>query len=391
MQKLKNVSARGLRGRWRTIALLVGAATGLTLAPMALAAAPPAGTTVDSPTLGSASRLTMDSATTGWAFGGKAFLRTTDSGRDWTNVTPKGLTIRKDQPSGAPNVVWDFLSATSAWIVEQPQQSSGIVHLWFTDDGGRQWTEHTHTFSDLAHSPEATLTSIDFLNADQGWIQWGLDLWETDNGGQSWTREIIAKTAMPTASAVTFRNATTGWAIIDEPGNGGTGFALEDSTNGGKTWQSASLIQQAGLEPLEMLPTFTGSQGLLAAYRSRSNGLVVLRTSDYGQRWTVVSAAVPNSLSSSDTWGVQTIGGTTAWALAEGRLWQSTNGVHSWTYRSADRFLTHASGFDFVNAQTGWVWKANATGITRIWMTTSGGTRWTTWTPTVNPSAVPQR
>ncbi len=391
MQKLKDMSPRGLRFRvrWRTIAVVVlmGAAPGLALPPLAWAAAPPLGTAVtfsaQEPT---SSVLTMVDATIGWAFNGHDFLRTTDHGRIWAVVTPPGLLVHENQQSGKVNVVWDFVSATSAWIAEGPQQPSGTVHLWSTGDGGRRWIEHTHTFSALAKSPSATLTGIDFLNGYQGWIEWGLDLWKTDNGGQSWHREGIAKTAMPTLPTVMFRNATTGWAIINEPGLAGTGFVLKRSTTSGNTWRSVSLIQQAGLEPMGLLPTFVGSQGLLAAYRSRTNGLVVLRTNDQGQHWTAVSPTVPNALSSSDTWGMQTLGSTTAWAIAEDRLWRYTNGARTWTYRSADRFLAHASGMDFINAQMGWVWKTNKNGITHIWMTTSGGVHWTTWTPAVTSS-----
>jgi len=365
-------------GLWRRrrLASVLGASLSVFVAPVALAAAPPGSTVLISNTP-TASTLTMVNATTGWAFDGNAIVRTTNGGRLWTSVTPPDLTIQKNL--GTINAVWDFLSATSAWIAEQPTPS-GMMHFWFTDDGGKRWIEHTHTF---AVSPYTTMTTIDFLNAHQGWIGWGLELWATDNGGQSWHREVITKMALPTTATVTFTSPTSGWAVVPDAGKVTSGFFIYRSNNHGVTWKATSIKQVPGLYAMETAPTFSGQTGLLATYRSGSNAVVALRTSDGGQQWTTLSPSVMNTLSSSDAWGMQTVGGTTAWAITEGRLWRYTNGDVAWTYRSADRFFAHVSGMDFLNAQTGWVWKANPHGITQIWMTTSGGTRWTTWTPDI--------
>jgi len=369
------------RGFWRTISVLIGATMSLALTPVVLAAAPPVSTLLDSNTTAATlSTLTMVNPTTGWAFDRDEIVRTTNGGRQWTSVTPTGLTIRKNLQSGTLNTLWDFVSTKSAWVAEQPT-SSGTVHFWYTDNGGQRWIEHTHTFAPLAKSPNTAITTIDFLNRNQGWIGWGLGLWETENGGQSWHREVITQTAMPTSATVTFTSPTTGWAVVPDEGKVTSGFFIYRSTNQGTSWQTMSIIQVPGLYALATPPTFSGKTGLLAGYRSNANALVALRTIEGGQQWTALSPAVANTLSSSDSWGMQTLGGTSAWAIAEGRLWRYTSDSNTWTYRSADRFFAHASGIDFINAQVGWVWKANKNGITRIWMTTSGGTHWTTWTP----------
>jgi len=375
-----NAKPERLAPRWglrRTISVLIGITMSLALTPMVLAAAPPVSTVFDSNT--TAPTITMVSPTTGWAFNGDAIVRTTNGGRAWTSVTPKDLTIRKNPQSGILNTLWDFVSAKSAWVAEQPT-TSGTVHFWYTDNGGQRWTEHTHRFAPLA-TPNTAMTSIDFLNRNQGWIGWGLGLWETDNGGQSWHRAVITQTAMPTSATVSFTSPTTGWAVVPDAGKVTSGFSIYRSTTQGTTWQSMSIIQVPGVYALDSAPTFSGKTGLLAVYRSKANALAVLRTLDGGQHWTAISPTVANTLSSSDAWGMQTVGGTSAWAIAEGKLWRYTSDSNTWTYRSADRFFAHVSGIDFLNAQVGWVWKADKDGITRIWMTTSGGTHWMTWTP----------
>ena len=131
------------------------------------------------------------------------------------------------------------------------------------------------------------------------------------------------------------------------------------------------LVTASGMHDLQ--PTFTVGT-------TRNPYVAVLRSADGGRRWGAMSPRL--SVNPRDFWSVQTVGGTVAIAIASGRLWTSTNGARSWAYRSADAFLNHVTGLDFVNAQVGWVWKTTANG-TRWWMTTSGGRQWTTWGSTL--------
>ncbi len=330
--------------------------------------------------------ITMVNATTGWAFDGTHFLHTTDGGRQWTNVTPPGMTVHLDRSSNsARNTVWDFQSAQSTWIAEATNLS-GTVLLSHTVDGGQRWIQHTIQFSGI--SQFGAISALGFVNARQGWLEWGMtDLWKTENGGASWQPAVITKVrGLPPGGGglVTFINARTGWMLWSAGGNPGPQFFLKRTTNGAHSWHQVPISFIRGLMAYGF-PTFTGSAGLLACMRE-FGGLVVLRTQNGGKRWEGVSPTIPNrGDTSEDSWGIKTVGGMVAWALAEGRLWRSTNGARSWTYRSSDRFLVHASGMDFLNAQMGWVWKATPTGITHVWMTTSGGRHWTSWQPVIRP------
>jgi len=326
--------------------------------------------------------ITMVNTTSGWAFNGTHFLHTTDGGRHWMNVTPPGMTVHLLTSTTSINTVWDFQSAQSAWIAEALNRS-GKVLLSHTIDGGQHWTEHTIQFPGIEDS--GFVSTIDFVNAHQGWLEWGTtDLWKTGNRGKSWQPAVITKVlGGPTGGVATFTTATTGWIVWPAGGSPGPQFFLKHTINGAHSWHQVPIPFIRGLVPYG-LPTFTGSAGLLACMR-KSGGLVVLRTQNDGTRWGGVSPTISNQETSEDAWGIQTVGGIVAWALAEGRLWRSTNSGHSWMYRSHDRFLAQASGMDFLNAKMGWIWKATPTGITRVWMTTSGGRHWTSWQPVIRP------
>ncbi len=329
--------------------------------------------------------ITMVNTTSGWAFNGTHFLHTTDGGRQWTNVTPAGMTVHLDRSSNSSrNTVWDFQSAQSAWIAEAINLS-GTVLLSHTVDGGQRWIQHTIQFPGI--SQFGAVSTLGFVNARQGWLEWGMtDLWKTENGGTSWQPAVITKgREVPPGGGgvVTFINARTGWMLWSAGGNPGPQFFLKRTINGAHSWHQVPLPFIRGLMAYG-LPTFAGSAGLLACTRE-FGGLVVLRTQNDGTRWGGVSPTISNRDPSEDSWGIKTVGGTVAWALAEGRLWRSTNSGHSWMYRSHDRFLAQASGMDFLNARIGWVWKATPTGITQVWMTTSGGSHWTSWQPVIRP------
>jgi photosystem II stability/assembly factor-like uncharacterized protein len=71
----------------------------------------------------------MTSATTGWATTSRSVLRTTHGAQEWTDVTPRGVTL-------SPMSVEDFLSARIAWIAVTPN-GAATARIFHTADGGR--------------------------------------------------------------------------------------------------------------------------------------------------------------------------------------------------------------------------------------------------------------
>lgn len=329
--------------------------------------------------------VSMKTSHIGWAVTKTAIMRTTDGGRRWENVSPP---IPLDTASSSylrRTPVWDFLNTRSAWVVAATDHAHQ-VKCSYTHDGGAHWKTFTSTLP-TQKMPLAILGEADFVNSRDGWLVFGPagvagvdELYATTNGGRSWHH--LARNT-PLVGPVFFTTTNTGWMTISEPFNGhGPLFAIESTRNGGRHWTISTMKSVNGLQTIANM-TASGMHDLQPTFTvgtTRNPYVAVLRSADGGRRWGAMSPRL--SVNPRDFWSVQTVGGTVAIAIASGRLWTSTNGARSWAYRSADAFLNHATGLDFVNAQVGWVWKTTANG-TRWWMTTSDGRQWTTWGSTL--------
>ena len=337
--------------------------------------------------------ISMKTSRVGWAVTQTSIVRTVDGGRRWADVSPPIPLYTASSPYQHLNTVWDFLNTRSAWVVATKNHTHQ-VECSYTHDGGARWKTFTSTILPVNRTFDR-LYEADFLNSRDGWLVLGPtgvagvgQLYATRNGGQSW-HHLVPNT--PLVGVVSFNTANTGRMLISEPDNGrGPLFAIESTQNGGQDWTPSTIKSMNGLELVSSVGpgfgmTTKGAHGLLSVSSvgtARNPYVAVLRSADGGQRWVARSPIVP--VNPQDFWSAQTIGSQVAWVAASGRLWQSTNGARSWSYRSSDAFLGHATGLDFVNAQVGWVWKTTAIG-THLWMTATGGRRWTTWSFHVTP------
>lgn len=331
------------------------------------------------------SNLTMENSTTGWSFSGHQVFHTTDGGQRWTNVTPADVT-HSAKIHQLIRVTSQFSSFQSAWVVSQTRFDTFV--LSHTQNAGQHWTQKSFHLPGI--ETHFSLHQIDFTNALQGWIvlspgafgpAFPVQVWKTANGGTTW-RLIYQNNAI--GGAMSFNGLQNGWMVMQQFANTGRPlFALYHSTNAGHTWKSVSFKSVPNLDNLGS-PTFTDQHGLLAVvgnFTAPSQYLAVLRSGDGGQHWGAMSPKL--SALTTDYADVQTIGGHLAWALSSGKLWRSTNGGHAWTYQSADRFLAHAMGMNFLNAKVGWIWKTSPMGTTQLWETLSGGRHWTLNHPSV--------
>jgi photosystem II stability/assembly factor-like uncharacterized protein len=346
----------------------------------------------------------MLDANTGWATGGLAnigdhVLTTADGGQTWHDVTPPQAAPTSDQvqPVAATLVV---NGASNAWVIYgsyQPAPPATNI-FWRTTDGGQTWLASQPI--DLAGIGAADFfqpSDISFLDAQTGWFIAHLGagmmhdyftIMKTTNGGQSWTSLIDPTADGPQSCQKTglhFTDARNGWLTGDCQGVA-PGVFFKHSTDGGATWNDATLPAPAGQPDM-----FTRQDAGCGTYSMRffdpqnakmavaclilgpnliTNMDFIYTTANGGQNWTS-SAAPARSLTFLDA--------HTGWALPTGENGQAPfalsatpDGGKTWT---TVKRLAWTGQLSFVDAQIGWA-VAQADQAISFVNTTDGGKTW---------------
>ena len=176
----------------------------------------------------------------GWAVGNfGTVIGTVDGGDHWT-VQPVF--------TSADCFHVDAVSATTAWV----SCSSGIAYK--TNDGGATWT----SVLPFGNSYNFALTSVDFIDDQQGWISSYYDIRKTTDGGLTWTA-LPASPLWRTADIVR-TDALHGW-VIGSGGSSPNDYAMVAATaDGGQTW-TLQVNQANGFKPLAAGAFSDGNHG----------------------------------------------------------------------------------------------------------------------------------
>jgi photosystem II stability/assembly factor-like uncharacterized protein len=154
----------------------------------------------------------------GWAVGiDDLVLTTSDGGARWT---AQRLHVAK---RGNLYGVW-FVNAHDGWVVG----AGGLIER--TTDGGRTWTaQQSGTHQDLQ--------SVQFTDANHGWIVSDGEILRTSDGGATWSRAL---TAMSNNSQIlaglTFLNSRIGWAAGSQQDGSANHGVIVRTTDGGRAW-----------------------------------------------------------------------------------------------------------------------------------------------------------
>jgi len=157
-------------------------------------------------------------ADTGYAVGGgrsrTAILRTTDAGENWNSLDAYG---------GHMYTVC-FINSLMGWAAGE----RGAVLK--TVDGGDSWNT---TYLDVGF---ANITSIHFIDQDNGWLV-GLDqIFKTTDGGESWeTQEGLTNHYY---NSCYFINSNSGWVCGHKSSEANIMF----TSDGGESWQVQSSV-----------------------------------------------------------------------------------------------------------------------------------------------------
>ena len=353
----------------------------------------------------------MASLTEGWAVGGLAgqerhFLRTSDGGLTWEDITPP------DSDEGVDGVRRNATATSSdarhAWIVYggvmDLERGPIAVVVWRTADGGQSW-QPSRVIEAPSGSGWFEPLALGFLDDGFGWLMAAIDagmmkqyiaLYTTSDDGASWARVVDPYGDQPVQSCpktgLAFIDHRTGWMTRDCAG-------LMDqvtviiTTDGGTTWTETPLPASPDLPGGFAYPNLCVPHGI--RLESPSAGSLAVSCRQYLETPTVAGEWVHDgphafyrTADGGATWSITEIPGGSlywldpqrGWSLGRTIFWTEDGGA-TWTRRHE---VNWDGQFSFVDAMNGWAVATNED-ETALVRTTSGGTKWTILKPVIGP------
>ncbi|MCZ6676042.1 MAG: YCF48-related protein, partial [Candidatus Poribacteria bacterium] len=186
----------------------------------------------------------------GWAVAeGGTVLHTTDGGITWDAQVAIGTEV----------IDIFFIDSRHGWVVGY---EGTILH---TNDGGRTWIPQSS-------GVQGVLREVQFIDTNQGWSYGDFTLLHTRDGGRTWTSQPIGFWA----TTLHFVSASAGWAITREND-------VLYTTDGGRIWFPQDLPTLPFGTHLKQIQFLDANNGWIVG--SVLGGVIVLRTSDGGEKW----------------------------------------------------------------------------------------------------------
>lgn len=349
-------------------------------------------------------RINMATTEKGWAIGSQDdkfhyILFSHDGGHSWQDRTPPIL-IPFEFQRNIDNIIAHFYDENTAWVLidntkDDLDDSNYLV--WKTEDSGLTWIPSDPLPFPLGQfyiSPGG----FSFINPVWGWllVQTELShmhdfsyLFSTRDGGATWkliNRPGNSMIEVYLNTDMSFANENDGWVTKDGLG-GGLGPMIEQTRDGGKTWETIYLPHPGGTDLNEELlgcltshPTFTSIQtGLVLAkcnhyiedsgFDLENPDTYIYATSDWGESWQ--AAALPSPVDE-----LIFIDFLTGFALGKDH-YRTNNGGADWT---RIKTVTWQGEFSFINAREGWA-VAHRDGDIALVHTLNGGLTYQQITP----------
>jgi photosystem II stability/assembly factor-like uncharacterized protein len=232
--------------------------------------------------------ISFPDASRGWAIGGTGVYATEDGGATWT----------EHAVSYGYDAALSFADSFHGWIVGDDGR------IVATSDGGRTWKPQTS-------GTTLPLKDVTFVDETHGCAVGGADkpvVLTTSDGGLHWTsRDTSAMTSGRPFEAVSFPDASHGWAVGD--------IGIGATTDGGNTWKP-------------QIPAGGFTNGLAISFPDARHGWIVgyggtiVATSDGGDTWD------RQDVSTGAAWHLRDvcfIDATRGWAVGDGGCIVATN------------------------------------------------------------------
>jgi photosystem II stability/assembly factor-like uncharacterized protein len=270
--------------------------------------------------------------------------------------------------------------------------------------------------------PVNSLQTIHMIDATTGWASTNTSLLRTTNGWRTW-RDVTPHKAALVAGGY-FLSGEEAW--IAESGQQ-PGAIVSHTTDGGQTWQSATLSANVPVDPARM--SFINSQdGWIEGETGGATGNdfeTIFRTTNGGKSWVAVASTGSDNTPATFPFfghksGLVFVNASTGWATSNG-LYVTHNGGATWKQQplpaqaccllptffnahdgilpgGSQLFVTHDGGttwqstsslpassslVTFIDMQHGWVAVDNGT---MLYRTSDGGAHWAKITPAIAAS-----
>lgn len=357
--------------------------------------------------------LDMIDAAAGWAISEGAFdvddhiLRTVDGGRSWSDVTP-AQPVRAEYSLGNAATVF-ALDEVNSWVVFYDRAMSAAqapAVVWATTDGGATWSQSAPL--DITDSAFFAPTQLTFVDEQHGWLLAHVDagmmhdyvmVYATDDGGATWTRLVDPTNDVLTQSCgktgLVFTDALNGWITGNCQGVQPGAPYLEQTTDGGATWEPVLLpAPQTAPTAYEGDATACGLQDppyvdaetmyLTVSCENFDTGSVasyIYRTADAGENW--FSRSLPAGFERASF-----VSARLGWVVAGGDgggegpfdIWQTFDGAQSFNRIET---VDWSGELSFVSSREGWAVRQDRQGAGVLLHSTDGGQEWTELEPQI--------
>jgi photosystem II stability/assembly factor-like uncharacterized protein len=209
-----------------------------------------------------------------------------------------------------------------------------------------------------------SLSAIDFVDSETGWIAGSGSLMKTEDGGLHWMSIAVNETL--NVAMIDFINESTGWGISYDYNNGG--ILIIKTTDGGHNW-----IRQNNLAGYSVRNLFALDDTTVFVL----GDTVLLKTSDGGNSWNDIATIISDSWFSTASFvnseqGIIAGSKRTDW---EPVTWKTFDGGKHWQETpSADTL--HISDLQFCNDSTGYCAGITGSGQGVLCKTNDFGEHW---------------
>lgn len=300
------------------------------------------------------------------------------------NTKNSNNNAKSNAPNANPTYLIRMMSGGSGWRLSK----NNVLH---TSDGGKQW----NLVSPRGGNPKF-VNSAFFLNQSYAWItavypDGSTIQFHTTNGGQSWAS---SNSKVPAGGMMDFINKSDGW-ILKKYNQGKVKDSVEiyRTQNSGQTWDPMAKTNNQGQLPSSGKVTGIGFArspvgiGWLSGYEPHTSGhLWLYKTTDYGKTWNTDSVSLKPQWQNNQikTFPPMFLGGSTLLPVTmadpkTGELnriafFQDDNG--NWSLKGTQSIQSSQVVYDFSDQKHGWVITDQA-----VYQTNDGTGTWSKITP----------
>lgn len=273
---------------------------------------------------------------TGWACGDGVILKTTNSGKDWTQ---------------------QIHPATDKFLYSIHPVDENILYCvgWFetilkSTNGGANWT----AIRNGPFGQGSSYFACFFINDNTGWVGGsGSKTWKTTNGGQTFDSIFISVAYI---RDFYFRNSLEGLLC-------GEGGHVRKTSDGGLNWLGVNIPLGGALSNFQKI-SIVNDYCWVAGNDNR-----VFRSTDFGSNWILLDT-IQQIIGQAQLYCIRFSDENTGWTGGSyGNLWKTTDSGFTWIREETHGDQRYFGSMWFYNDSIGW----GVGGAGKIFHTTTGG------------------